>query len=90
MRCLPFTMTGGALLRQVVREAHQNPNRTFPCASCGSRMLIKPDRADQIVRCTSCLRVQQVTENEETPWHLTDTAAEALRRTRSWVRWISA
>jgi hypothetical protein len=90
MRCLPFTMTGGALLTQVVREAHQNPNRSSPCACCGARIRIKPDRADQTVRCASCLRVQRVSADEETPWRLTAASAEALRRTRSWVRWIPA
>lgn len=88
MRCLPFTMTGGALLTQVVRESRQNPERSSLCACCGARMPIKLDREDQIVRCPACLRVQRVTAQEETPWRLTAASAEALRRTRSWVRWV--
>ncbi|HEY1933363.1 MAG TPA: hypothetical protein VGG99_15225 [Acetobacteraceae bacterium] len=53
-------------------------------------MLITPDRADRSIRCTSCLRVQRVTSDEEPPWRLTAASAEALRRTRSWVRWVGA
>jgi hypothetical protein len=51
-------------------------------------MGIVPDRADQMVRCPSCLRVQRVTEAGEVPWRLTPASAEALRRTKSWVRWV--
>jgi len=53
-------------------------------------MPIQPDRPEQRVRCPSCLRVQHVTPEEEPPWRLTASAAEALRRTRSWIRWIGA
>jgi len=53
-------------------------------------MPIYPDRPEQRVRCPSCLRVQRVSPEEETPWRLTASAAEALRRTRSWIRWIGA
>jgi hypothetical protein len=49
-------------------------------------MLIKPDRADQTVRCPGCARWQRVTVREEIPWRLSAAAAERLRRTASWVR----
>ena len=90
MRCLPFAMTGGALFTQVLREARQDNRRTSLCRCCGARMPIYPDRPEQRVRCPSCLRVQRVSPEEETPWRLTASAAEALRRTRSWIRWIGA
>jgi hypothetical protein len=56
------------------------------CACCGARMLIKPELLEQTVRCPGCARWQRVMQREETPWHLTAGAAEALRRTRSWIR----
>lgn len=90
MRCLPFTMTGGALLTQVVAESRRDPRRNHLCACCGASMPIQPDRAEQMARCPSCLRVQRVSAHEERPWRLDPTAAEALRRTRSWVRWVGA
>jgi hypothetical protein len=49
-------------------------------------MLIKPELLEQTVRCPGCARWQRVMQREETPWHLTAGAAEALRRTRSWIR----
>jgi hypothetical protein len=90
MRSLPFAMTGGALFTQLIREARQDNRRNTLCRCCGARIPIQPDRSEQRVRCQSCLRVQRVSSEEETPWRLTAGAAEALRRTRSWVRWIGA
>jgi hypothetical protein len=49
-------------------------------------MLIDPDKTEQTVRCQSCARWQRVTVTEEAAWHLTPASAEALRRTRSWLR----
>jgi DNA-directed RNA polymerase subunit RPC12/RpoP len=86
MKCLPLVMTRGALLAQAIRDSYQDPRRHSLCSSCGSRMLIMPDRADQTVRCPGCARWQRVTVHEETPWRLSTASAEALRQTRSWLR----
>ena len=86
MRALPFTMTRGPLLAQVMREARQDPGRNALCGSCGGRMPIKPDMPEQTVRCPSCMRWECVTVAEEVPWRLTAASAEALRRTGRWLR----
>jgi hypothetical protein len=86
MKCLPFALIRGALFAQIIRDAYQDPRRHSLCSCCGSRMLIKPDRTDQTVRCPACARWQRVTVREEVPWRLTAGSAEALRRTASWVR----
>ena len=86
MRGLPFAMTHGRLLAEYVRDAGKDRRRTSLCGSCGGRMRVEPDRTTQQVRCPVCTRWQQVTVEEETPWHLTPAAAEALRRTKSWLR----
>jgi hypothetical protein len=86
MRCLPFVMTRGPLFAQIIREARQDPRRNSLCSCCGARMLIEPDRTDHTVRCPACARWQRVTVNEEPAWRLSPSSAEALRRTRSWVR----
>jgi hypothetical protein len=86
MRYLPLALVGGPLLAQVVREAAQDPRRRSLCSCCGARMVIQPERSDQTVRCPGCERWQRVTVSEEAPWRLSAASAEALRRTRSWVR----
>jgi hypothetical protein len=86
MKYLPLAMTRGPLLAQLIRDASKDPRRHGLCGCCGARMLIKPDRSDQTVRCPVCTRLQRVTVAEEAPWRLTATSAEALRRTRRWVR----
>jgi hypothetical protein len=86
MKYLPLVLTRGPLLTQVIREASQDPRRYRLCGCCGARMLIKPDRIEQTVRCPACARLQRVTVREEDPWRLTAASAEALRRTASWLR----
>jgi hypothetical protein len=86
MKYLPLAMARGPLLGQVIRDLHKDPRRQTLCACCGARMLIKPELLEQTVRCPGCARWQRVMQREETPWHLTAGAAEALRRTRSWIR----
>jgi hypothetical protein len=86
MKYLPLVMTRGPLLAQAIREAQQDPRRYSLCGCCGTRMLVKPDRSEQMVRCPGCLRLQRVTVSEEVPWRLTPTSAEALRRTGRWAR----
>ncbi len=86
MRYLPLVLTRGPLLSQVIRESHQDPRRHGLCSCCGGRIYIQPARPDAPVRCPACLRLQQVTPERDTPWRLTATSAEALRRTKSWTR----
>ncbi len=86
MKYLPLTMTSGPLLAALIRDAYQDPRRHTLCGCCGARMLIKPDLPEQTVRCPACSRLQRVALCDEVPWRLTASSAEALRRTRSWVR----
>jgi hypothetical protein len=86
MKYLPLVMTRGPLLAQVIRDAHQDPQRHSLCGYCGGRMPIKPDRSDQTARCPVCYRLQRVSVSEEVPWRLTTASAEALRQTRRWLR----
>jgi hypothetical protein len=86
MKYLPLVMTRGPLLAEAIRGAAQDPRRRSLCGCCGARMLVRPERPDQTVRCPGCARLQRVTPQEEAPWRLTPASAEALRRTRSWVR----
>ncbi|MEJ0019892.1 MAG: hypothetical protein WDN25_25715 [Acetobacteraceae bacterium] len=86
MKYLPLVMTRGPLLAEVIRGAAQDPRRRTLCGCCGARMTIVPGRSHQTVRCPGCSRLQQVTAEEEAPWRLTPSAAEALRLTRSWLR----
>ena len=86
MRGLPFAMVSDPLFAQVVREANADPRRSTMCNCCGARMPILPDRAEQSVRCPTCARWQRITVTEEVPWRLSVASAEALRRTRRWLR----
>jgi hypothetical protein len=86
MKYLPLVMARGALLTSLIRDAQRDPRRQSLCNCCGARMLIKPDLPEQMVRCPGCARWQCVTLREEVPWRLTASSAEALRRTRSWLR----
>ena len=86
MRGLPFAMVSGPLFAQVVREANADPRRTAMCNCCGARIPIQPDRAEQRARCPTCSRWQRVTVGEDMPWRLSAASAEALRRTRRWLR----
>jgi|GEM_PF-3914778 hypothetical protein len=88
MRCLPFSITKGALFAEVLRDAARDPSRTAPCGFCAARIVVEPENPVQTVRCPSCIRWQQVTLTEERPWHLRSDAVEALRRTKSWARRI--
>jgi len=51
-------------------------------------MVLTAARDDQEVRCHACLRLQPAAQQREMPWRLTAAAAEALRRTKSWPRWV--
>jgi len=86
VKYLPFMVTRGPLLAALIRDISQDPRRRCLCACCGAQMLIKPEMPDQTVRCPACSRLQRVTPGDEIPWRLTASAAEALRRTRTWLR----
>jgi hypothetical protein len=88
MRCLPFAMTRGKLLSQLAQEAAKDPGRHVLCGYCGASMRFTPDRRDQPVRCPGCLRLQRMAAVEEVPWRLTASAADALRRTKRWLRCV--
>jgi tRNA(Ile2) C34 agmatinyltransferase TiaS len=88
MRCLPCAMTRGPWFTQILREARQDSRRNALCPSCGASMMVEPDKIEQTVRCQACARWQTVTVEQDVPWHLTPDAAQALRRTRSWLRRI--
>jgi phage FluMu protein Com len=87
MKYLPFAMTSGPLLARIICDACQDPRQLSRCNSCGALAFAKSDRSEMTVRCPSCSRGQQrVTAPEEVPWRLTPKAAEALRRTGTWLR----
>jgi hypothetical protein len=86
VKYLPLIITRGPLLAAMIRDAYQDPRRRSLCGCCGARMLIKPDLPEQMVRCPACSRLQRVAPPDEVPWRLTASSAEALRRTRSWLR----
>ncbi len=86
MRCMPFSFSLGADLKQAIRAARQDPRRQAGCPSCGAIMPIVPDQAAQRVCCPGCWRWQTVAPVDETPWRLSPSAADALRQTRRWLR----
>ena len=86
MRGLPFALTSGPLLTDLIREARRDSHRNARCVCCGAAVPIHPDRQDQRVHCPTCARWQRVRVEEETPWRLTPAAAELLGRTRRWLR----
>ncbi len=86
MRCLPFALVRGPLLGGITREARQDTQRNRGCSSCGEQIPVQRDRPDQTVRCPACARWQRITVTEEPPWRLTAASAEAIRRTRRWLR----
>ncbi|HSU07240.1 MAG TPA: hypothetical protein VLI93_16880 [Acetobacteraceae bacterium] len=88
MRYLPFAFTRSSELARAIRSAAEDPQRRTLCGTCGGRMPIRPEVAEQTVRCPHCWRWQQVTSDAATPWRLSESAALALRRTRSWVRQV--
>ncbi|HEY6433175.1 MAG TPA: hypothetical protein VIZ17_14435 [Acetobacteraceae bacterium] len=88
MRYLPLAFIRSSELERAIRAASSDPHQRVLCATCGGRVPIRPDRAAQTVRCPHCWRRQQVTADAAAPWRLSESAAMALRRTRSWARRI--
>ena len=88
MKYLPLVLARGPMLAQIVRDYAQDPRNRRLCGCCGAQMVLLSNRPDQPARCPGCLRAEHVSTPPETPWRLTDAAAERLRRTNSWVRWV--
>lgn len=88
MRYLPLVLTRGPMLSQLVSEAAQDPRRRRLCGCCGARVVLTSARPDQAVRCPGCLHLQSAKDPGEAPWRLSAASAEALRRTKSWPRWL--
>jgi len=86
MKYLPFAMTSGPLLARIICDACQDPRQLGRCGSCGALAFIKSDFSEAMIRCPSCSRGYRVEAHEEVPWRLTPAAAEALRRTGTWLR----
>jgi hypothetical protein len=88
MRYLPLAFIRSSELGRAIRSASADPQRRAPCGTCGGWMPIRPEQAAQTVRCPHCWRRQHVTADTGTPWRLSEAAAAALRRTRTWARYI--
>jgi len=86
MRRLPLVLARGPMLAMLVHQAAQDTRRL--CSCCGARTVMTSARPDQPVRCPACLRPDAKPDQDDTPWRLSATAAEALRRTKSWPRWL--
>jgi hypothetical protein len=86
MRGLPFAFTQGSELAQAVRLAAQDPARRMVCDTCGGRIPLHRGAAGTVVRCPHCWRDQRVARVQEESWRLSAEAAEALKRTRRWLR----
>lgn len=86
MKFLPLAMTKGPLLAEAIRAATPAGRAHGLCGYCGERLMLASDLPRQTVRCPSCMRRQDVCLEEEKPWRLTPGAAEALRRSRTWLR----
>jgi predicted amidophosphoribosyltransferase len=81
MKYLPLIMTRGPLLAEAMRSSISGNHHL--CGYCGTRI---PAARQQPVQCPACLRRQRIDVQEDTPWRLTPNAAEALRRSRAWLR----
>ena len=88
MRYLPLVLARGPMLAQLVHDAAQDPRRWRLCGCCGVRVVLSAARADQDVRCPTCLARQPAHEDREPPWRLTAASDERLRRIKSWPRWL--
>ena len=84
MKYLPLIMSRGPLLAEAVRSAV--PSNHHLCGYCGTRIPLSSAARRQPVQCPACLRRQRIECPEEAPWRLTPSAAEALRRSRTWLR----
>ncbi|HVZ10731.1 hypothetical protein [Rhodopila sp.] len=86
MKYLPLAMTRGVLLAEAIRGSVAGAPASGLCGWCGSAIPAGLARAGRIVRCPGCARRQAVPAVEEVPWRLDAASAEALRRTRTWLR----
>ena len=85
MKYLPLIISRGPLLAEAVRFANGAGRPHALCGYCGSQIPASVANR-QIAQCPACLRRQRIDVPEETPWRLTPNAAEALRRSRTWLR----
>jgi tRNA(Ile2) C34 agmatinyltransferase TiaS len=86
VRYLPITRIRAPLLAEVIQGAADDPRGRTLCGWCGTRMRIGPGPAGREARCPCCARQQRGADKEELPWRLDPASAEALRRTRRWLR----
>ncbi len=84
MKYLPLAMTKGPLLAEAIRSAVRGAGRSGLCGWCGTA--IPALGRSHAAQCPACARFQHTMDVEETPWRLTPSSAEALRRTRTWLR----
>jgi DNA-directed RNA polymerase subunit RPC12/RpoP len=86
MRPLPFVFACQSELTRAAQAAAEDAGRRILCVVCGGRILIRPEKPEQTVRCPHCWRRQRVTREQAPPWRLSETAMLALRQTRRWPR----
>lgn len=86
MKFLPFPVIHRSELARAIRAAAQDPQRRALCDTCGGRVPIRPELAEQTVRCPHCWRWQHVIADTPAPWRLSAASVLALRRTRRWAR----
>jgi hypothetical protein len=85
MKYLPLVMTRGPLLAEAM-QATALGDHAILCGYCGARTVSASASRRQRVQCPGCLRRLHIEAPEETPWRLTPLAADALRRSRTWLR----
>jgi hypothetical protein len=86
MRYLPLIMARGPLLAEAMRFAVATDRPHPLCGYCGTQIPAAAAHRQKKAQCPACLRRQTIDVPEETPWRLTPNAAEALRRSRTWLR----
>ncbi len=84
MKYLPIGRIRAPLLAEVIQAAADDPRGRIVCGWCGTRVRVGP--AGRETRCPGCARQQSVADADERPWRLDPASAEALRRTRQWLR----
>lgn len=86
MRYLPIARIRTPLLSEVLQGAADDRRGRTVCGWCGTRAPIKAGPSGPEARCPCCARPQRIADEDERPWRLDPASAEALRRTRQWLR----
>lgn len=86
MKYLPLAMTKGPLLAEAIRSAVRGASRSGLCGWCGTAIPAVGAKRGRAAQCPGCARFQDTMVAEDPPWRLTPASAEALRRTRTWLR----